>query len=324
MVAGKDCWPRLLWLLLLGLSGCWSAGDSEVIVATALDEEFSRPILEKFTEESGVQVFSRVDTEATKTVALAQAIINERERPQTDVFWNNEILHTLLLERQGLLDAYSPPLAQEYPEALRSPQGTWHGFAARARVLIVNTDRVPPEERPTSILDLTDEKWRGKVGIAKPLAGTTATHVACLFAVWGEQKAKEYILALKRNDVRILAGNKQVALAVASGTSDVVIGLTDTDDAVIEIEAGRAVAIIYLDREPDQLGTLFIPNTLSVLKNAPHPKAARKLVDFLLRPEVETLLASGRGAQIPLHPQATPNDRVETPRTVHAMQVDFS
>jgi iron(III) transport system substrate-binding protein len=90
-----------------------------------------------------------------------------------------------------------------------------------------------------------------------------------------------------------------------------------------EVAAGRPVAIIYPDRAPDQLGTLFIPNTLALIKGAPDAEAARALADALLSPEVEAALADGPSAQIPLLQTTTAPARVETPRTVHAMAVDF-
>ena len=73
----------------------------------------------------------------------------------------------------------------------------------------------------------------------------------------------------------MLSGNKQVASAVGSGQL-ALFGLTDTDDAIGEIEAGRPVAIIYPDRgETGELGTLFIPNVLAIPKGAPHPLGGR-------------------------------------------------
>lgn len=305
--------------LLVG--GCWSHSGPEVIVYTALDSEFSEPILTEFTARSGIAVRAKFDTESTKSVGLAEAILAEADRPRCDVFWNNEILHTLRLQRRGLLDVYRPAVALDYPEEVRSPRGTWHGFAARARVLIVNTELVPEADRPRSIRDLTAPKWRGRAAIAKPLFGTTATHAACLFTLWGDARAKEFFRQLKANDVKILSGNKQVALSVAAGR--MAFGLTDTDDAVIELEKGMPVAIVYPDQGDDQPGTLFIPNTLAIIKGGPNGPAARRLVDYLLSPEVEAKLAAGRSAQIPLNPNVQAEVRVETPRTVKAMQVDF-
>lgn len=305
--------------VLVAFVGCGKKSPSEVVVYTALDREFSEPILHDFTEESGIVARSTFDTESTKTVGLAQRIISEGERPRCDVFWNNEILNTLRLERQGLLRPYHSPTAAEFPAGVRSPKGLWHGFAARARVLIVNTDQVGEGRRPKSIRDLIDPQWR--CGIAKPLFGTTATHAACLFAAWGDAEAKEFFRAVKRN-ASIMGGNKQVAQAVGAGT--LAIGLTDTDDAIVEIEKGMPVTIVYPDQEEGQMGTLFIPNTLAIIKDSPNPKAAEMLVDYLLSPEVERLLAAGPSAQIPLRPGVLASPRVKTPTDVRAMEVDWS
>jgi iron(III) transport system substrate-binding protein len=308
------------FVLLLALSGC-SGGRDEVVVYAALDREFSEPILNDFTSETGISVVAEYDIESTKSVGKTQQIMAETNRPRCDVFWNNEILNTLRLEEKGLLAVYRSPSAESYPENFKSPKGTWHGFAGRARVLLVNTKIVPEAERPKSIYDLADTKWKGKIGIAKPLFGTTATHAACLFAALGDEKAKEFFQSLKKNEIRIQGGNKQVAVAVGNG--QLAFGLTDTDDAVIELERGAPVVIVYPDREKKQLGTLFIPNTLCIIKGGPHEVNARKLVDYLLSPEVEEKLAIGPSAQIPLSTATKAKLRVETPQTVHAMQVDF-
>lgn len=314
------CWRCLL--LTLTVAGCTRGGaNSEVVVYTALDADFSKQVLDDFARESGIQAVPKFDTESTKSVGLTQAIIAEQAAPRCDVFWNNEILNTLRLEERGLLEAYRSPPAEAFPERWRAPDGAWHGFAARARILLVNTELVPEAERPDSIHDLADAQWRGRVGIAKPLFGTTATHAACLFATWGDERAKQYFADLKANEIQIMAGNKHVAQAVSSG--QLAFGLTDTDDAIGEIEAGRPVAIVYPDRADDQMGTLFIPNTLAIVKGAPHPEAARKLVDYLLQPAVEERLAKSGSAQIPLNPQVQVALKVESPQTVKAMDIDF-
>ncbi len=307
----------------VALAGCWSSsGRDEVVVYTALDSEFAEPIFRDFTKATKIEILSKFDTESTKTVGLTTALIAEAKRPRCDVFWNNEILNTIRLEKRGLLDAYRSPAANGFPPQYRSPAGTWHGFAARARVLIVNAKAMPAEERPKSIYDMTNEKWQGKIGIAKPLFGTTATHVACLFAYLGDEKARQFCRDLKANDVQILASNSQVARAAAAG--QIAFGLTDTDDAIGMLERGHEVTIVYPDREPDQMGTLFIPNTVSIIKGCPHPAEARRLVDFLLSPQVEKALAVGPSAQIPLNSAVQITPRVETPRTVKAMPVDFA
>jgi iron(III) transport system substrate-binding protein len=309
-------------LLVAGCTPNNETASRKIVVYTALDREFSEPVLNTFAKESGIQVFAKYDAESTKTVGLTSAIIAEAKQPRCDVFWNNEILNTLRLEKAGLLEAYRSPAAEAFDAQWKSPEGTWHGFAARARVLLVNKNLAPASEKPQSIEDLAGEKWRGKTGIAKPLFGTTATHAACLFAHWGDDKTKDFFRRLKANEVQILGGNKRVAEAVAAGR--LAFGLTDTDDAMIEVEKGMPVEIVFPDSQPDELGTLFIPNTVAIIKGSPHPEAARKLVDYLLSPMVEKTLAECPSAQIPLNPQVAARVRVETPKTIKAMRVDFS
>jgi iron(III) transport system substrate-binding protein len=305
---------------VIGCGGGGLGAPKEVVVYTALDQDFSQPIFAEFTKETGIAVRRKFDTESTKTVGLVQRIIGERERPRCDLFWNNEILNTLRLEREGLLRPYRSPQADAFPASVRSPDGMWYGFAARARILVVNTNQVPEERRPKSIRDLTDPQWYERCGIAKPLFGTTATHAVCLFSAWGDAEAKEFFDGVKRN-ARIMSGNKQVAEAVAAGT--LAFGLTDTDDALVEIERGMPVAIVYPDQEEGQVGTLFIPNTLALIKGSPHPQAAEKLVDYLLSGDVERRLADGPSGQIPLRKGVAASPRVKTPNEVRAMEVDW-
>ncbi len=314
--------PILALASLLALPGCGAeSGGRTVVVYSSQDREFAEPVLRAYGERAGVEVLSKFDVESTKTVGLAQLLIKESSRPRCDLFWNNEILNTLRLHEKGLLARWSPPNAAEIPAEFRAADGTWYGFAARARILIVNTQEVPEADRPEGLADLVDPRWKGKIAIAKPLYGTTATHFTCLFVAWGDEKARAFLAGLKQNEVRVLSGNKQVAWAVSSGQA--AFGLTDTDDAMEEFEAGRPVTIVYPDRRADQLGTLFIPNVLAIPKGAPHRAEAEALGNALLGPAVEAELARGPSAQIPLNRKTDAPARVETPRTVHAMPADF-
>src|SRR5262245_23354993 len=128
------------------LAGCWRDSDDEIIVYTAHDSEFSKPIFDAFTEKTGVKIAAKFDTESTKTVGLTEAILAERNRPRCDVFWNNELLNTVRLEREGLLELYRAPAAADFPDWAKASDGAWHGFAARARILIVNSNVVPEDE----------------------------------------------------------------------------------------------------------------------------------------------------------------------------------
>jgi len=307
--------------LVAGL-GCNAKPPEEVVVYTALDTQFSAPLLAEFTARTGIQVRPAYDTESTKTIGLVNRIRSEAARPRCDVFWNNEILNTLRLDREGLLQACQPPNAANYPPQFRDPNGHWYGFASRARVLIVNTERVAEADRPTSIRALGDPRWRGQAGIAKPLFGTTATHVACLFAKLGEDEARKLLDGFRANDIQILGGNKGCAEAVGRG--QLALALTDTDDAIEEVDAGHPVQIIFPDQGAGEMGTLLLPNALAVVKDAPHPEAAARLIDFLLSAEVEGRLAEGPSAQIPLNRRTKQRPRVLPPGQLRPMEVDFT
>lgn len=316
----------LFAILVFAFVGC-SRSNPRVVVACAQDREFAESIFSDFEKGSKLSVAAKYDTEANKSVSLAAELEAEAARPRCDVHWNNEILATIRLARKGIYAKYESPNSASFPAWSKSKDGTWQAFAARARVLIVNTNLVLETDRPNSILQLADPKWKGKIAIAKPVFGTTATHAVSLFEVLGSETAISFFRGLKANDVSIVAGNKQVAVEVANGRY--AMGLTDTDDAIIEVNRKKPVTLIYLDQKGhslhDRLGVLFIPNTLAVIQGCPHRESATQLVDYLLRAETEIALTEGGGFQIPLNPQvkAQIHPLLVTPSQVKAMAVDW-
>ncbi|MGE0709201.1 MAG: extracellular solute-binding protein [Planctomycetota bacterium] len=318
--------PLYVFLILLpwvawGLYSLWKSrspgpAPREVVVYCALDRLYAQPLLDGFTRRTGIVVRAKWDSEATKTTGLVQALLAERAAPRCDVFWNNEVSQTIQLARAGALQAYDSPQARGLPAWARDPGHLWTGFAARARVLLVNRTRVPEGSRPRSVQDLLDPRWKGQVGIAKPLFGTTATQVAAWFSRDGEAKAKAFFDALKANGVVVCAGNADVKDRVAAG--ELAFGWTDSDDANVALEAASPVQVVFPDQGQGERGTLLIPNAASIVAGAPHAAEARELVDFLLSPEVEELLSRSRSAQIPLRkevarPAWIPQDLVAEP-----------
>jgi iron(III) transport system substrate-binding protein len=305
-------------------------GQMDVVLYCAQDQEFAVNALERFRQLTELTVRTKFDTEKTKSVSLFTELFNERDRPRCDVFWNNEIVNTIRLQRLGLLEPYDSPGAkhlQPFPASAMNSDHTWTAFAARARILLVNTDLLKEADRPTSLLDLTHERFRGKVAMAKPAFGTSATQAACLFDVLGADRAKQYYIDLHKNWVQIVGGNKDAAVAVGAGTA--VVAVTDTDDALEEIKDGRHVVMIFPDRKGHRdypkMGTLYIPNTVALVRGAPNPAGGKKLIDFLLSAEVEGMLAESESHQIPFNPEVRGKlpIEVEAPPAVRAMDVNF-
>lgn len=312
---------RILGFLAAALfASC--ARDNDLVVYCALDQEFAEPLIRRYEQEHGVTVRAEFDVEANKTVGLVQRLREESKRPRCDVFWNNETAHSARLAQDGLLARYASPNAAAIPAQFKDVDARWTGFAARARIFIVNTDLADPKTI-TSMWDLVDPKWAGKAAMARPLTGTTLTHVAALYTVLGEAKAEEYVTRVhalgKSGALQLANGNATVARMVAEGR--VAFGWTDTDDYAVQLEKGAHVAAVYPDA--DGCGTLLLPNTIVVMKDAPHPEGARAFVDWVLRPETERELAFARSAQIPLRADVPRPPSVASATGFHAMVVDF-
>jgi iron(III) transport system substrate-binding protein len=309
--------PCLAAFMFFALAGC-RGSENRVVVYCAHDKEFADEILKQFEKDSGLSVAVSYDSEANKSVGLYDDLVREASSPRCDVHWNNEILATIRLQEKGILQPYDSPASKPFPAECKAKDHTWTGFAARARVIIVNTEKVRKEDLPKSLWDLTKLQFKGQVALAKPLFGTTATQAACLWQSWGKDKAIDFYGQLKANDVQIVAGNKQVAEGV--GVGQFALGMTDTDDAAGEIEAGRPVAMIFPEGE-----TLFIPNTVAMIKGCPNPEGAKKLIDYLLRPAVEIKLAQSASRQVPLNPEVKLDaiKYVKTQKDVRPLPVDL-
>jgi iron(III) transport system substrate-binding protein len=294
-------------------------GEKQAVVYTALDQIFSEPILKDFETETGISVKAVYDIEAVKTTGLVNRLIAEKRRPQCDVFWNNEIIRTIVLKRKGVLAPYRSPSAADIPNTFKDKDGYWTGFAARARVLVVNTKLVDNTEMPQSIFDLTQPRFKAKAAIANPLFGTTATHVAALFTVLGKAKAEAFFLNLKNNQIQVVDGNSVVKDQVGTGT--LMLGFTDTDDVSVGVAAGMPITPVFPDKK--DMGTLVIPNTVSLVANCPHPEEARQLIDYLLTRGVESKLSFSKSVQMPVRPGVKTPQGLMTIDQIKAMEVDF-
>lgn len=324
--------PRLLSLLLalflispLALAAQEAAAQEEdpgeVVVYTALDKQFSEPILELFEAETGIDVRPVYDTEAVKTVGLVNRLLSERQRPRCDVFWNNEIVRSIQLKQEGLTVPYLSPSAVNIPEKMKDPEGHWTGFAARARVILVNKDLLPdPKAWPISVNEMVNPEWNGKFAFAKPLFGTTSTHAAVIWAKAGPEKSAEFWQTVMTNGV-MEAGNAQARDAVAAG--EVAWCLTDTDDAHGAVEDGANVEIIYPKDGPAGEGTILMPNTVVLIKNSPNPVNGKRLIDFLLSEKVEGLLAESRSAQLPVRDSVEGPERLPELTEEQVMEIDW-
>jgi len=273
------------------------AGRRAVTIYVSTDRVFSEPVLRQYEQRSGVKVNPVYDTEETKSTGLANRLLAEKGRPQADVFWSNEPVRTLVLKSRGVLAPYQSANADGISAVLMDPEHFWTGFSARIRVIAFNTSLVKVEQAPRSVFDLADPQWKDQVAMADPRFGSTSFHVAALYALAGDAKMDDFFRRLKQNGVRIVDSNSAVRDLVARG--GVKVGLTDTDDVNVAMEAGQPVSMVLPDR--DGIGVPVMPNMVSLIAGAPHPGEAKKLIDYLLSVDVERQLAESEAVQIPLH-----------------------
>ena len=312
--------PELtLFAILTLMAGCGSTPSEEVILYTSVDEVFARPVAEQFEQSTGIVVRLVPDTEETKSTGLVNRLISERERPRADVFWSGDPVRAAFLKGQGVSASYRSPNMEGLPAQYTDPEGHWTGFSARARVLIYNRGLVPDGEEPSSIMDLLVPRFQGQACIANPLFGTTSIHAATLFEVLGEERARVFFEQFVENRGRIVSSNGEVRRRVAAG--DCALGLTDTDDANVALQEGKPVGVVYPDQET--MGTLIIPNAVVLIEGGPNPAAARRFIDYLLRPETEQALAESEAAQMPVRPRVEVPDHVRPLELIRSMQVDY-
>lgn len=294
--------------------------QEEVVVYTSTDQAFSEPVLKEFEKQTGIKVHMVFDTEETKSTGLMNRLLAEKAHPRCDVFWSNDPLRVEILKQKGVLAPYFSPEAGHIPSRFKDPEGYWTGFSGRIRVFLVNKNLLKKEEYPQSLRDMLDPRYRGEFALANPLFGTTSFHIAALFVAWGDEKARSFLEQLKENGLRLASSNGEVARWVALGK--VKFGLVDNDDAFAMMEEGAPVEMVIPDQHGQ--GTLFMPNAVALIKGAPHPGAAQKLIDFLLSPTAERMLAEATCRQIPLNPQVPPPQELPPLEKIRLMQVDYA
>jgi iron(III) transport system substrate-binding protein len=290
---------------------------SDVVLYTSVDTLIYQPIVDAFEQQTGVKVKVVADTEATKTTGLVARLLAERAKPRADVWWSSEPMGSITLAQANLLEPFVSKSETDFkdgwPTYLRDKDKRWYGFAQRARVIAFNTNRVNKLNVPSTLRDLTKEKWRGKVGIARPQFGTTRTHIAALIANHGLSATREWLQAMLDNGLRLYDGNSAVVMALARG--EIELGLTDTDDVWAAQREHQPVELMYetVDKPVPaggiapkglpSVGPFVIPNTVGRIRGCPHPNEAGKLADFLLGSRVESMLAESDSHNIPIRPE---------------------
>jgi iron(III) transport system substrate-binding protein len=248
-------------LILAAAAGCarQKPDSDSVVLYTSQDQFYAEPILKAFTAKTGIKVKPVFDMESAKTAGLARRLRAERDYPQCDVFWSNEELHMRLLVRDHVIAS-----------------NDWRAAGFRTRRLVINTNRSALTNAP-NLLSLTNENWNGRVALSYPLFGTTASWFLALRQHWGEDLWKVWCYGLVRNGSKVVDGNSVVVNLVGRGEAS--IGMTDSDDIAAGKKQGLPIAALPAGAE-----SLIIRSTVGIVRDAPNPKNARLLMDYLSSP----------------------------------------
>ena len=288
----------LVGSLLLVWSYQGRRAASGLVVYCAHDLVFAAPLLERFTDQTGIGVTIVGDTEASKSLGLVRRIEAEAAAPQGDVFWNNETLGTIALAEAGRLTPYQGDGWNRMPGRFRDPDGRWTGLAGRLRVVVRRTG---------------DETHNAdaRLAIADPMYGTTLTHAAVVWARDDGATFRRMWPGLKSSDrTAVVAGNGPAMRLLSDRRASWC--LTDTDDLFAigrgQLAAGAIafdarVPIDTLDpRTATESAVVMIPNTVAIVDGCDRMDDARRLVDWLLSESTERALANSPARQIPLGP----------------------
>lgn len=282
--------------LLLGLAACGAdpapgatnADGDALVVYSGRNENLVKPLLERFTADTGIAVTARYDNSA----ALAAALLEEGDATRAEVFLSQEAGALGALQDAGRLAALPEAQLDRVDERYRSAEGRWVGVSGRSRVLVYNTDRVQEADLPQSVFELTEPAYAGQVAIA-PTNASFQSFVTGMRVAAGEDRTEQFLRGLVANDVQAdYEGNAQVLDAVDSG--QISYGLINhyylyekADSTAGGLAALNSANHLFRAGDP---GALVNVAGVGVLEGAADERTAR-LVDYLLAEPAQAYFA---------------------------------
>lgn len=312
--------PRFLLLLLavpalaLGVAACGEDGPSEdaLVIYSGRNEDLVGPLLERFEEQTGV------DTEVkyADSPELAATIIEEGKASPADAFFSQDAGALGALQAEDLLGELPAATLDKVPETFRSAEGRWVGTSARARVIAYDKRKLKPSDLPASVLDLTDEQWKGRVAWA-PTNASFQSFVTAMRAELGEERTKAWLEGMLANDVQVYENNIAIRDAIANGEVDAgLINHYYVAEAIAE--EGEDYPVGIYEPTGGDVGALVNVAGVGVLASANQAAKARQFADFLLSEESQKYFADELKEYpvvegVPADPSLQPLGEIETP-----------
>ncbi len=308
--------PVVVVALLVGsLTACSSGDDETLTVYSGRSEELIQPLLDRFSEETGIEV----DVKYGDSAELALLIEQEGDSSPADVFISQSPGATSYLDGLGRLDALPAEVLDRVPEGERSAAGSWVGLTGRVRVLVYDTDQVDPTTIPPSVLDLTDPAYRGQVAVA-PSNGSFQDFVSAMRAELGDDVAQQWLDGMAANDSPVYANN--VAIVEAVGRGEVPMGLVNhyyNERAKAEDPAVDSENHLFPDGD---VGSLLIVSAGGVVGTSDATEDAQQLLAFLLTDDSQRYFAD-ETLEYPLVADVPPAADLPPLATLDVDTVDF-
>lgn len=262
-------------IVLLGLVTWAGAAVAQTLtVYSGRNEAFVGPVIAAFEDATGVDVQVRYGD----TAPLAAQILEEGDASPADVFLAQDAGALGAVEAADRFRTLSDDVLQRVEPRFRSAGDAWVGVTGRARVLVV---RDGVDDVPDSVFDLTEERYRGRVGWA-PTNGSFQSFVTAMRVVYGDERTREWVRGMLANDVRDFPNNSSQVEAAGRGEID--FGLVN-----------HYYLHRFLDEDPDfparnvylpdaDIGSMVNVAGAGVLRTSDDPELAERLVRFLLSP----------------------------------------
>ena len=314
---------RLLVLLALAalvLGACGgddgeSGGKDTLTVYSGRAEMLVGDLYDQFEKDTGVTVEVRYGDSAE----LAATIAEEGQNSPADIFFSQDAGALGAVAERGVLATIAKPVANRVEMRFRDDRERWVGVSARARVLAYSTERLEEADLPQSIFDLTDERWKGKLGFP-PSNASFQAFVSAMRVDVGDRKTRDWLEAIDANEPKLFENNLPTVEAISNGEIDA--GLVNHYYLYeIEREQGDVPVENHFFRTGDP-GSLVNVAGVGILKTADSPDAARRLVDYLLSTAGQRYF-SEKTAEYPLAAGVKPGPELRPLKSVQGPFIDL-